>query len=478
MAGLPLTDEELALWEALEEASGVQQLVGFVPLVTPWYQEPKHLEPLADLFYRADRDGKVRALSSTPPQHGKTESMLHWIVWYLLRNPTHTVAYVSYEAGIAQKKSRVAREIADRAGLALDANTRAAAYWRTKQGGGFLATGVGGPLTGFRVDLLVIDDPHKNRVEAESSVFQERALGWATSTAFTRLSPRASVIVNMARWADGDLIGRLYEEAEVEGGWEQVNLEAIVDEGLSTEHALAESIKPLEWLKEQRRLLGPYDWASLYCGHPQPRGGALFKDPTYYRMFAEIAGARLAIGCDPAASAKTSADHSAICVVGAVGDGIDQKVYVLEVWRGQVEIPALVEKLREMQEKWRCPVYIESQGGFKAVAQTLRSIGAAGKGGKPDDPKDQLRIVEVSATTDKFIRALPVSAAWNDGRVFLPYDEEPWKPEFIREVKKFTGKGDKQDDQVDAMSHAFRAVDRRVPDIRRGVSPANRGVRK
>lgn len=466
MSGQPLSPEELALWSLLEEASGVRQLTGFVPLVTPWYREPEHLEPLADLFWRADRDGKVRALSSTPPQHGKTESMLHWIVWYLLRNPTHTVAYVSYEAGIAQRKSRTAREIAERAGLSLDANTRAASYWRTTEGGGLLATGIGGPLTGFRVDLLVIDDPHKNRVEAESTTYQMRALDWARAVAFTRLTPTASVIVNMARWSDGDLIGRLGGETEI--AWEQVNLEAILDEGTANERALCEEIKPLEWLKEQRRLLGPYDWASLYCGHPQPRGGALFKDPVYYRMFSEIGGARLAIGCDPAASAKTSADHSAICVVGAVGDGIDQKVYVLEVWRGQVEIPALVEKLREMQEKWRCPVFIESQGGFKAVAQTLRSIGASGKKGT-DDEKDQLRIVEVSATSDKFIRALPVSAAWNDGRVLLPHDDADWKPEFIREVKKFTGKGDKQDDQVDALAHAFKAVDRRATEAKRGV---------
>lgn len=466
MSGIPLTPEELAIWEALEEASGVDSLVGFVPLTTPWYQQPEHLRPLADIFYRADRDGKVRALSSTPPQHAKTESMLHWIIWYLRRNPTHNVAYVSYEAGIAAKKSRACREIAERAGIALDPNTRAAAYWRTKEGGGVLATGIGGPLTGFRVDLLVIDDPHKNRIEAESVTFQERALDWARSVAFTRLTPRASVIVNMARWSDGDLIGRL-SAPENEVAWEQVNLEAIANEGRSEERALCEALKPLEWLKEQRRLLGPYDWASLYCGSPQPRGGALFKDPAFFRYFADIAGARLAIGCDPAATAKTSADYSTIVVVGAVGEGIDQKVYVLDVWRGQVEIPQLVAKLREYQDNWRCPVYVEAQGGFKAVPQMLRQVGASGK-----EQDEALRVVEVNARSDKFIRALPVSAAWNDGRVLLPFDDEPWKAPFLREVKKFTGKGDKTDDQVDALSHAFTAVDRRANPVKRSVATA------
>lgn len=469
MPGAPLTEDEVALWAALEEASGVDQLVGFVPLATPWYAEPEHLRPLADLFYRADRDGNVRALSSTPPQHGKTESMLHWIVWYLLRNPKHTVAYVSYEAGIAHAKSRTCRDIAERAGLSLDPNTRAAAFWKTNEGGGLLATGMGGRLTGFKIDLMVIDDPHKGRVEAESNVYQQRALDWARATAFTRLSPQASVIVNMARWSDGDLIGRLSTESGIK--WEVVNLEAIIDEGTPNERALAEDLKPLEWLRGQRRLLGPYDWASLYCGRPQPRGGALFKDPAYYRAFLEIAGARLAIACDPAASAKTSADHSVIVVVGAVGEGLDQKVYVLDVWRGQVEIPQLVEQLRRTQENWRCPVYVEAQGGFKAVPQMLRAIGAPG--GANDE--DQLRVVEITVSADKFTRALPVAAAWNDGRVLLPFDPEPWKGDFLREVKKFTGKGDKQDDQVDALSHAFTAVDRRAVGIRRGVQPQSHG---
>lgn len=471
MPGPPLSEAEIALWRALEEAAGATQLTGFIPLVTPWYEEPEHLLPLADLFHRADEAARgggppVRALSSTPPQHGKTESMLHWIVWFMMRNPTQTVAYISYEAGIAHAKSRTARDVADRAGLPLDGSTRAAAYWKTKDGGGLIATGIGGRLTGFKVDLMVIDDPHKNRVEAESGVYQRRCLEWARSVAFTRLSPKASVIVNMARWSEGDLIGRLQSETEVK--WETVNLEAILDEGEPGERALAPSIKPLEWLRDQRRLLGPYDWASLYCGRPAPRGGALFKAPATFDAFSEIQSARIAIGCDPAATAKTSADHSAIVVLGAVGEGLDQRTYVLDVWRGQVEIPALIEKLRAVQEKWRATIYVEASGGFKAIPQILRAVGASG-GPNAVDP---LRVIEVRALGDKLSRAIPVSAAWNDGRVLVPSYDEPWKADFLEEVRKFTGKGDKQDDQVDALAHAFRAIDRRAEGLTRRVGAA------
>jgi hypothetical protein len=55
--------------------------------------------------------------------------------------------------------------------------------------------------------------------------------------------------------------------------------------------------------------------------------------------------------------------------------------------------------------------------------------------------------------------------------VLIPSDAmgKPWVREFLSEVRKFTGKGDSQDDQVDALGHAFNAVDRRVFAIERGA---------
>lgn len=459
------------LAQSLWKVRGVRSLIEFIPIVTPWYGAPMlHLVPLAELFWRAGCGQRIRALSSTPPQHGKTTSMLHWIVAYLRAFPWHNVAYVSYEAGIAWSKSREAREIAARAGLDIKRGSNSVGEWKTSDGGGFIATSIGGPLTSKRVDFLVVDDPHKDRVSAESSTYQQRAYEWFSGVAMARLTKDASAIVNMARWAQGDLIGRLLDNRKVD--WKVVNLKAIeVVDG--QERALWEAQKPLKFLREQRDsgLIHPYDWAALYEGNPQPRGGALFGEPARYDVIPmdanNVKGWRFAIACDPAATAKDSADHSAIVVVGATGDGADQKVYVLDVWRGQVEIPALVEKLRQAQARWRCPVWIEAVGGFKAVPQMLREVGAASR----DKGTEQLRVCEVNGRGDKFTRALPVSAAWGDGRVLVPRneDEHPWVRDFLTEVKRFTGKGDAQDDQVDALAHAFDAVDRRVNAIERGV---------
>jgi hypothetical protein len=151
----------------------------------------------------------VRACVSVPPRHAKTETVLHGIAWLLRRHPDWPVAYVSYAADIARSKSRQARDYAARAGVTLRDDSAALHEWRTPAGGGLLATGVGGPLTGHGVRLLIVDDPFKNRSEADSPTVRETVHGWFTSTAMTRVEPGGSVLVVHTRWHPDDLIGRL-----------------------------------------------------------------------------------------------------------------------------------------------------------------------------------------------------------------------------------------------------------------------------
>jgi len=454
-----LSEHERAFWEILEAAEldsfRGKALVEWIPYTTPKYEAPYHLMPMAELFYKAETEGNVRALTSVPPRHAKTESILHFAAHFLLTHPDKTVGYATYAADIAKSKSKTCRAIAARAGVEVVRGSDAANEWRTKEGGGFLANGVGGQWTGRGVDLLIIDDPIKDREEAESLTMQRKLTEWATSSAFTRVEPNGSIIVNMTRWSVNDLIATL--ESGEYGDWVTVNMPAIDDEG----KVLWPERWPLEALAQKKAITSDYDWASLFLGQPRPRGGELFREPARFNL-ADIKGARFAIACDPAASAKTSADYSAIVVVAATGAGPDQKVYVLEVWRGQVEIPELINKLRYFQERWGAPVYIESVGGFKLVAQMMRTL-------SKQQNQNQIKIVEVTPLGDKFTRALPVSAAWNNGHVLLPQNEEPWIKDFLNEVQRFTGKGDRHDDQVDALSHAFNAVDQRAQiGIKRG----------
>lgn len=455
----PLNSEERELWRYLETLDGVNSLLDWVPMMTPKYKAPTHLTPLADAFHRADQGQQLFFLSSTPPRHGKSESILAWCARHLSRHPEQKIAYLTYADDFASEQSGKAQALATRAGVKWSGKRKA---WFTPQGGGMYFTGVGGQLTGRGFNLMIVDDPVKNREDAESPTVRQKIHEWFTSTALTRLNPEVppQVIINMARWHDDDLVGRLCEDtrnARVDDPhavrWEYMNLPAIGEDG----RPLWGDIWGLAALEQRRRMVGEYDWASLFMGSPMPRDGYVFREPARYTL-ADIIGARIAIACDPAATAKTSADNSVILVIAAKGSGLAQKAYVLDVWKGQVEIPALVRKLHQFQLHWGAPVFVEAVGGFKAVPQMLREI----------DPK--LRVIDITPSLDKYLRSMPAKAAWNDGRLLVPMPgAKPWVDDFVSEVTKFTGKGDAKDDQVDALAHAFTAINQRQAAGDRGV---------
>lgn len=410
-----------------------------------------HLARLIDAVNRA-LTSPVRALVSVPPRHSKTETLLHAVAWILARDPSISIGYVSYAADIAMSKSRLARDYALRAGVRLRDDAASLHEWRTEQGGGVLATGVGGPLTGHGVQLLIVDDPVKNRQDAESALIRQRTHEWFTSTATTRVEPGGSIIVCHTRWHADDLIGRL--ESSKEETWENIHLPAIDEHG----DALWPSRWPIAALEDKRKAIGEYDWAALFQGRPVPRGGQLFREPARYDI-PNINGARFVIGVDPAASEKTRADHSVAVVLAVRGFGTEATADVLEVYRAQKEIPALCADLRLLQERWGAPLVVESVGVGKAVPQVLRSI----------DPS--LRVIELSGALmrpDKFARAQPVVAAWNRGQVRVPV-QASWLSPFLSEVQSFTGISDVHDDQVDALAHAWNHLATARPVPIRGV---------
>ncbi len=451
-----LTDDELMELFLLESSQTAQSLIDYIPRVSPQWVAPQHLYPIAELFSRAEYE-PVRACVSVPPRHGKTELILHGVSWWLHRHPEDAVVYLSYGADFASQKSKRALDIAQRAGLPLRRKNQKASSWMTAFGGGLMATGIGGPLTGHGANFMVIDDPIKNRADAESSTTRENNWDWFTSTAMTRLEPNASAIVVHTRWHDDDLIGRLVRDRD----WEYINLPALANDNDPIGRQPGEALWPRQWpvevLDARRKLVGEYDWASMFQGEPRPRGGRLFKDPTNYDT-ANIE-ARPLIVCDPAATSKNYSDYSAI----VVGLGwIDPKtklphVDVVEVHRMQVEVPILAQHLLAIQQKWQCPVAIEAVGGFKAIPQMLRHVNR------------NLRIYDIHPSVDKFTRALPAAAAWNDGRIRLPSSAKSWKKDFLNEVMSFTGVKDTHDDQVDALAHMYTTFAKILP--RRGHGP-------
>lgn len=408
-----------------------------------------HLAPALTHLNDVIDVGGVRLCLSAPPRHAKSETAcFHLIAKYLATHPDHLVAYCSYSARIAESRSKTIREYAVRAGCSLSPDTRSAGEWRTREGGGLLARGVEGALTGFGVQLLVIDDPFRDRAEAESIVMRNKVWDWWTSTAYTRLEAmQTSAIVTHTRWAIDDPIGRITEfDAD---RWKYINLPAL-------SHNDTVALWPERWpvsaLLERRKLIGEYDWSSLYQGEPRPRGANVFNG-CYFGNPNDIQMRRIVVGLDLAYTSKTYSDWNVAVVLG---HGIDGQYYVLEVLRRRCQTPQFIAILKEMLARYSWPAVMMYVGGVeKGVTDFAETLG--------------VKIHTEPAKADKFVRAQPVAAAWNAGKILLPNDVSPesWRGAFVSEISTFTGLGDLHDDQVDALAAAFDKLT--IPPPARGV---------
>jgi predicted phage terminase large subunit-like protein len=416
-------------------------LADFIPAISRKYETPHHLARLLQLFERIRAGECVRVCVATPPRHGKTETLIHGIPWLLANDPTRQIAYISYAQRFAEKKSRKARDLARRAGVPLAVDSQSKADWRTGiEDGGVSATSIGGQLTGEGFHLMIVDDPNKDRATAESPVYREHQWEWFNDTAYTRLEPEGSCIVNMARWHPEDISGRLIAQ-----GWEYINLQAISESG----EALWPERWPVAKLEPIREQLGGeqgYGWSSLYQGAPRGRGGRVFNDVYYYDFLP--AKYRVGIGVDLAYTKKTSSDWS-VAVVLAESDGM---FYVIDVVRRQCAPPEFAASLRALKASHPgAQMLWYTSTTEKGLADLLRS-------------ESGIPVVGELATADKFVRAQPVAAAWNatdvpqkPAKVLLPA-AAPWLADFVSEVTSFTGLGDRHDDQVDALAAAYDCI--------------------
>ncbi len=429
----------------------------YVHDVTPRWERPEHLLPICSLFERIKNGESLFACISVPPQHGKSQTILHGCAQLFQRNPTDTIAYVSYGATIAEEQSRDCQAILRRAGVALNPNALSAGSWQTAAGGRFYAVGVGGPLTSRPITrLLIVDDPYENRQQAESAITRNHIVSWFSSVGVTRIHPGASIIVVHTRWHEDDLIGRLTRGLTTEGipGWEYVNLPAIAD-GTDPSRPVGTALwhaRPLELFTRIRASgsLTDHDWESMYMGRPRPRGAQLFRGVTYYSELPKTY--RVGKGVDLAYTAKSRADHSA----GIVVLQADEKFYVAHVERRQLELDQFIPYLVAQSRTYKGVYRFSTSSTEKGIAQLSKLL-----------PADSIRIHGELAMSDKFTHSQRSATEWNAGRIMVPDEaaqaqlralglDTDWVKPFVEEMNRFTGVSDREDDQCDAL---FNAID-------------------
>ena len=417
-------------------------------------------DALVDLL--AEPDGRL--IISMPPQEGKSQrTSRRFPLWALTQNPDLRIAIASYEHGVARRWGRAIRDDITQHSEALGIRVRddlsAQHEWQLAQHeGGVYAAGIGGALTGRPVDLLIIDDPVKDRAQADSPTYRQNAWDWWTDVGSTRLAPGAPVVVILTRWHHDDLAGRLLA-AEDGHRWRVVNIpaEAIDDEdplgrepGEFMESARGRTVE--QWARI-RTQVGPRTWASLYQGQPSPVSSGIFPAdwPRYtQRPYLEQPdGTRRVLdnfdqviqSWDLAFKSTDQSDY----VVGQVWGRAGHQAWLLDMVRARLDFTGTIAAIEDMRARWpqAAAVFIEDKANGPAVITSLSSRVPG--------------IIPVEPDGGKYARAVAIQPFTAAGNVLLP------DPSLLPAVTYLTEEAadfpnGAHDDTVDALTQALNRL--------------------
>ena len=418
---------------------------------------------MADRLEAVERGHLDRLMMFLPPRTGKTELLLHWIAWCLGRHPDWPMLYTSYGADLAWDKSGEARaivqsdafaEVFGKLGIVADpveiaADSRSVQRWRiADHRGGLQAQGVGGPITGKGGQLIVIDDPVKNREEADSATYRKRAWDWYSSTLRTRLDPGGRMVLVTTRWHEDDLAGRLLKRAQEDPAadqWAVVCLPALAH-SLTATGAVdplgrqpGEALDPARYdaaaLARIKASIGSRDWTALYDQAPRSDEGAVFRRAwlRYVDQLPELSYS--VVVWDTAYETKSQSDYSAAVLVA---QGLDGAYYVIPLIHDRLEFPELVRAAAAQMARWPMAEHIaEGRASGKSLRQQLRQSG--------------LPLIEVEPQGDKVARANSVTRFFEAGLVNLV--KGPGLDDFENELLGFPAA--EHDDQVDALVYGL-----------------------
>lgn len=452
------------------------RLISYAAYQWPGYRDAPHHRLIARKLEAIERGEITRLMITMPPRHGKSMLASEFFpAWYLGRNPDHYVVSAAYAQELADDFGRkVKNQIEDVSysaifpGVTLAGDSRAAKRFHIqdwqggyehglKQNGAFYAVGVGGPLTGRGAHLLLIDDPVKNREEAESELIRRKTKDWYTSTAYTRLMPGGRVVIIQTRWHEDDLSGWLLAEHQHEG-WEVLDLPAVSDAG----EALWSEQYDIAALNKIKLAIGPRDWSALYQQKPSPEEGDYFK-AEWFKPVHKLPDAKTlrVYGGSDYAVTDDGGDYTVHIVVGV---DPEDRIYILDLWRKQASSDKWVESFCDLVLAHKPMGWAEEQGQIKS-------------GVGPFLNKEQRRRQAWCAREqfptrgDKAIRAQSIRGRAALAGIYYQSDA-PWWPGLRSELLSFPA--GKHDDQVDALGLIGQLLDRMLSGEKLPDAPPNK----
>lgn len=409
-----------------------------------------------------------RTIITMPPQEGKsTRVAKDFVLWALSENPELRVITASYGQDLANRNGRAIRNSILRhpeLGISVAPDNGAVHEW-TLAGheGGVLSVGIGAGVTGRPADLLIIDDPIKNRKEADSEVYRQMVWDWWTDSASTRLAPGSPVVVILTRWHKDDLAGRLLL-AEDGHLWNVINIPAVADHDPEKGETDLLGRAPGEFMQSARRRSaeqweairvrsGTRTWNALFQGRPSSPQGSIF-NREWWKQWEVVPwivrpdGTHWVIGCDEMMISWDMTfknTEGTDFVAGGVWMRRGADAYLLDQTHGRMDFVQTVAAFRELAARWPQATLklVEDKANGPAVISMLKHVVY---GIVPEEPQG-----------GKEARAAAVSPLVEAGNVYLPPPEIcPWVGSFIDECSDFPN--GVHDDQVDQTTQALNRL--------------------
>lgn len=436
----------------------------FVLYVDDNYQMNWHHRLLCDYLDKLACKEIRRLMVFMPPRHGKSELVSRKFPAYLLgRNPDTSIISCSYSADLASRMNRDVQRLIDSEqylelfpGTQLS-NQHTRRFYETRytrnnnmfevvdKKGTYRSSGVGGGITGMGGEYIIIDDPVKNREDADSATMREKVYDWYTSTLYTRLEKDGCILLTLTRWHEDDLAGKLLKAAQ-EGAdqWTILELPAVCEYPPKPYDVRQEGEALWKWkydeeaLEKMKVTVGSRDWAALYQQHPTPGEGGTFKREwwNYYKVLPDGLY-DFVQSWDCTFKDAQSSDY----VVGQVWARKGSSRYLLDQVRGRMSFTETLRAIRSLSAKWPQAIrkLVEDKANGTAVIDVLR--------------KEIPGLIPVEPEGGKIVRANAVTAVAEAGNIYLPDPSiAPWVHDFVEEHAVFPNGAN--DDQVDAQTQA------------------------
>jgi predicted phage terminase large subunit-like protein len=391
-------------------------------------------------------EGRVpKAAISMPPGTAKTFIFAVCLpAWFLAHDASATIMVVEHSKKLSRDNTRNIRKIVVSEPFRRNYKTRIDENWKgagdfgTTEGGSVYATSVSGTITGYRADVIIVDDPlsiknanNIKQIEIVNEIFDDEIL--------SRMRDEDSrVVVIMHRLNENDLIAHVMKK----GGYEKLELPLIADKDRTHtcrygvwNRRKGEQLRSGRFSKSELRDLA-FKPSFRYLYQQGRSGGASLRIKSrYFPYYGGRRDTSLPVVFSIDTAQKAGANSSRMVIQVWQTDGRDHSL--LDVFAAACDYERLWGELKRLIKQHRPSMILieEASTGSALISQANARLDYDIRGIVPRGSKSE--------------RFRPHFKTIRAGRVRVPISAD-WVTDWVEEICAFP-EGE-YDDHVDALS--------------------------